>query len=365
MEATLEFYKQKYEDYSRVSLQLSEMEKQSTLQRSKIEELTAYNENLSAKVNIYKDKIEAEKTRNITLDIELTRKNNEIESLKKEKKRLEASMSEVEQNVHELNKEIEKYERELENNTRMRGSIGGAERSYSAKVTGQDFHEIIMNLEKENEYLKLKQQETPSSTTLDHGETEILKKENDILKNKCRQIEVENENLRKVVAKSEDIKYVEKITTDNETLKQEVQKVRKRATTAKIQAQMEIKALKESTEKPKSIEAIETKEPELKPEPKPEPEPEPEPVPELEPEQEVEEKEENQADVKVEETIFEKKMVDIEAIEKVEKLVKAEKEAYHKEVEKNTELKQSNERLQNQIEELTQVSSKSDFYFNN
>ena len=337
MEATMEFYKQKYEDYSRVSLQLGEMEKQSTMQRSKIEELTAYNENLSGKVNTYRDKIEAEKTRNITLDIELTRKNTEIDNLKNEKKRLEASISEIEQNVHELNKEIEKYEREHENNTRMLGGSIGGERSYNNKVSGQDFHEIIMNLEKENEYLKLKQQDGTQSITFDDGETEILKKENEILKNKCRQIEVDNENLRKVVAKSEDIKYVEKITNDNQTLKQEVEKVKKNAANAKIKAQMEIKALKESTEKPKSIERIEEKE--LEPEP--------------EPEQKVEEKQEiiNKADEKVE-----KRMVDIEAIEKVEKLVKAEKEAYNKEVEKTAELKQSNERLQNQIEELTQVN---------
>ena len=339
----MEFYRQKYDDYSRVYTQLGDMEKQSTTQRSKIEELSAYNENLTSKVNKYKEKIEAEKTKNITLDIELTRRTTEIENLKNEKKRLESSISELEQNMLELNKEIERFEREQENNVRMvRSSIGG-ERPFLNTTSGQDFHEIIMSLERENEYLRLKQQEGISSLVLDDGESEILKKENEILKNKCKQIEAENENLRKVVEKSEDIKYVDKITTDNQNLKQEVEKVKKNAVTARIKAELEIKALIEANEKPRSIERIPRSIERIE-----------EKIPvkvKEEKEEEVvvpEQKEDNQPKVQA-------KVDEAEVMERVEKLVKAEKEAYNKEVEKNTELKMSNERLQSQIEEITQV----------
>ena len=243
MEGTLEFYKQKFEDYSRIALQMSDMEKQSVNQRNKIEELSAYNENLSTKVNVYREKIEHEKTRNISLDVELTRRSTEISALKTEKKRLESLISELESKLQEQSKVIERHEREFENKRLFGGSIG-AER-YAGKASGQDFQEIIQTLEKENESLRLKQNEVLQPVLMEDGEAEILKKENEIIKAKCKEIEAENENLRKLIATSEDVKHVDRITNDNQVLKQEVEKVKKAADTAKIKAQNEINSLKE------------------------------------------------------------------------------------------------------------------------
>lgn len=243
MEGTLEFYKQKFEDYSRMALQMSDMEKQSVNQRNKIEELSAYNENLSTKVNVYREKIEHEKTRNISLDVELTRRSTEINSLKNERKRLENLISELESKLQDQSKVIERHEREFENKRLFGGSIG-AER-YAGKAGGHDFQEIIQTLEKENETLKLKQSEGLQPVMMEDGEAEILKKENEIIKAKCKEIESENENLRKMIATSEDVKYMDRITNDNQVLKQEVEKVKKAADTAKAKAQSEMNALKE------------------------------------------------------------------------------------------------------------------------
>lgn len=243
MEGTLEFYKQKYEDYTRIALQMSDMEKQSVTHRNKIEELSAYNENLSAKVNVYREKIEAEKTRNITLDVELTRRATEIDALKIEKKRIESLCNDLELQVKEQNKLIERHEKEFENR-RMFGSSLGVDR-FGGKSSGQDFQEIIMALEKENEALRLGKSEVVQAVVMEDGEAEIIKKENEIIKNKCKQIEAENENLRKVISSSEDVKYVERITNDNQELKKEVEKVKKAADSEKMKAQSEIKSLRE------------------------------------------------------------------------------------------------------------------------
>lgn len=227
----MEFYKQKYDEYLKATLQLGEMENQLITQRTKIEELNSVNENLTTKVNVYRDKIEAEKTRNIHLDLELTRKNAEIDHLKSEKKRVDALNADMNDMINEQSKEIERLERERENNAR----IGGFSHPGQSLLS----QEIIMNLEKDNEILRQKQGQP---VILEDGEAEIIKKENEILKTKCKEIEKDNETLRKVVSKSEDVKYVEKITTDNETLKQEVEKVKK----ARIKAENEVKALKEA-----------------------------------------------------------------------------------------------------------------------
>jgi len=247
----MDWYKKKYDDYSRLTLQLTEMEKAHIDQRNKIEELTTYNESLMTKINVYRDKIEAEKTKNISLEIEINKKTTALESLKGERKRLENLNNQLEQKLQDQTRLIEKQERENEN-TRLLGSNAAVDR-FLDKISGQDFQEIISALERENEALKSKQFD---KNFLEDGEIEILKKENEILKTKCKEIELDNENMKKLVAKSEDVKYIEKLTNDNSNLKQEAEKAKKAENAAKLKAQVEIKAILESQTKHKESENI-------------------------------------------------------------------------------------------------------------
>ena len=247
----MDWYKKKYDDYSRLTLQLTEMEKAHIDQRNKIEELTTYNESLMTKINVYRDKIEAEKTKNISLEIEINKKTTALESLKGERKRLENLNNQLEQKLQDQTRLIEKQERENEN-TRLLGSNAAVDR-FLDKISGQDFQEIISALERENETLKSKQFD---KNFLEDGEIEILKKENEILKTKCKEIELDNENMKKLVAKSEDVKYIEKLTNDNSNLKQEAEKAKKAENAAKLKAQVEIKAILESQTKHKESENI-------------------------------------------------------------------------------------------------------------
>jgi len=251
VEGTMDWYKKKYDDYSRLTLQLTEMEKAHIDQRNKIEELTTYNESLMTKINVYRDKIEAEKTKNISLEIEINKKTTALESLKGERKRLENLNNQLEQKLQDQTRLIEKQERENEN-TRLLGSNAAVDR-FLDKISGQDFQEIISALERENETLKSKQFD---KNFLEDGEIEILKKENEILKTKCKEIELDNENMKKLVAKSEDVKYIEKLTNDNSNLKQEAEKAKKAENAAKLKAQVEIKAILESQTKHKESENI-------------------------------------------------------------------------------------------------------------
>ena len=249
MEGTLEWYKQKYQEYSKLASQINEMETQLINQDNRNKEIMENNENLLNKMNFWKDKFSAESQRNINLDVELTKKVTDIEALKSEKRRLENVNNHLEQRLHEQEKTIEMLERECENMKFSSGANVAIDR-FLNKFSGQDFHEIITNLEEENRELRAKKSE-PQSLDLTNGEQEILKNENEVLRTKCKQVEVDNESLRKAVAKSEDIKYIEKLTHENQNLKQELEKTKKALDASKLKAQLEIKAILESQEKSK------------------------------------------------------------------------------------------------------------------
>jgi len=217
IETTAEFYKQKYEDYTRITGKVSELEGEIEAQKSKNEELQKTIESLNNKINMYKEKIEQEKTNNISLELELTKRNSEIESLKQEKKRLEISNSDLESRVEELNKLLEKLQREQEDksqNTQTENVLN--------QIAG-DFHELLANLEKENEILKNEKRDAEKLAS----EKEILDKENLLLKNKLKELESENQSLKEKVAASEDVKIVEKLNRENYRMKEEMEKLKK------------------------------------------------------------------------------------------------------------------------------------------
>ena len=208
IEATVEFYTQKYQDYTNLTRKVSEIEEELERNKEKIEELNKANESLQSKINTYKEKLETEKTNNISLDIELTKKKTEVETLKNEKKRLEAANSELEDKVHEQNRAIEKHQMEYEDAMRNYSNTNKA----MAQLAEQDF----------SAGLKSGAQD-PASATIE-GEREILQQENGILKNKCKEVQVENESLKRTKADDEKIK--EKLNNENNNLKEEIERLR-------------------------------------------------------------------------------------------------------------------------------------------
>jgi len=177
------------------------------------------NQALLGKIELYKEKIEAEKTKNISLDIDLTKKKAEIDLLKTEKKTLELANNELEGKVNDQNKLLDRIRLEHEN---AAYSHRNTERAMT-NMAGEDFRDLMRGLERENETLR-SAKKAGGSLVLDDAEKEILQKEIDILKKKCMEIETENQSLRDQVEKSQDVHNMERITRENQNLKQEVKR---------------------------------------------------------------------------------------------------------------------------------------------
>ncbi len=209
VEGTVDFYKEKYEEYSRLTIRMTEVEEELERHKKRVEELTKTNEVTQTKMNTFKEKLEAEKTANISLDIELTKKNTEINALKNEKKKLEATNTELETKIHDQNRIIEKQIREREDSVRH---YAGTE-----KVMNE-----LAGFEGEDEAAE--KNEHHATAAISEGEKEILQSENAILKAKCKEIQIENEKLK--VTRNSDTEALEKLIHENNTLKEEVDKLR-------------------------------------------------------------------------------------------------------------------------------------------
>lgn len=196
---------------------INEVQEEAEKYRKKIDELTKANEAIQGKMNTYKEKLEAEKTTNISLDIELTKKKTEIEALKSEKKRLEATNNDLENKVHDQNKAIEKHIREREERSNY---FGSTERTISQF---QDFQQ-----DDSEQYLG----HEGKAAAIREGEKEILEQENTILKAKCKEIQIENEELKQ--SKNSDSKAVEALSNENNALRQEIENLKNKTSKTSI-----------------------------------------------------------------------------------------------------------------------------------
>lgn len=227
LEGMVQKFRQKYEDAAKLSNQVSDLEIQIDELKIKLEETDQINQGLKGKIEVYKESIETEKTKNISLDVDLTKKKAEIDLLKNEKRTLEIMNSELEGKVHDQNKLLEKLYKEHEETARHHKSTGRA----FDKMEGQDFHELMRCLEKENETLRSTRKS--SSTVVDNGEKEILEKEIELLKKKLIEVETENEGLRGQIAKSIEVLTMERLNKENQNLREEVEKHKRNVSVAK------------------------------------------------------------------------------------------------------------------------------------
>lgn len=218
----MDFYQQKYDDYTKLNVRVSDLDVQVEELKTELDEVREVNKGLLNKIEVYKEKLEAEKTKNISMDIDATKKKAEIDSLKSEKKRLEFINNELEGKINDLNKFLERVQREQQDSARHHRSTDRA----LNQMTGQDFTELIRGLERENEALRSGKK--GSISMIEDGEKEILEKENEILKAKCIEIQTENEAMKDQVAKSRDIQVMERLLRENANLKEEVDKLKKK-----------------------------------------------------------------------------------------------------------------------------------------
>ena len=242
LEGTTQLYKQKCEDFSKLTTKVSDLEVQIEDLKNSLDDTNEENKALLSKISVYKEKIEAEKTKNITLDIELSKKKAEIEAMKNERKRLEITNSELEGKLNEQNKFFEKLQREQEYNTQHHRST---ERAMNNMV-GQDFQELMRGIEGQSETSRSLRNSNNSTAARD-GEKEILEKENEILKAKCRETEFENQSLKERINRSEEIKLMDRLTRENQSLREDLEKSKKRklsTNTEDSQLHNEIKNLK-------------------------------------------------------------------------------------------------------------------------
>jgi chromosome segregation ATPase len=212
LEVTLEFYKQKYEDCQRLTEKCTELETQQELTQTKIAELEDENEAFKTKVKKYQDQFTAEKDKNINLDLTITKRDAEIEALKNDKKRLEVSFTESETRINDMTRQLEALRHEREDTARIHVSTERA----MAQIA-------------QSGYDNLKPKGMQSQQMVEaESDKEFLEKEIEILKAKCKDLQKDNEllKIRNDKLEAETPKLVEKVTKENEGLKEEVVRIK-------------------------------------------------------------------------------------------------------------------------------------------
>lgn len=219
LESALETYRQRMEDNFAASSKIDELRIDLEKKNEKIRDLEGVKESLNAKMDKYKAQIAEEKNKNINLEIDLTRKVTEIENMKNEKRRTELTIADLEAQLHDAQQQIEQLNLEKEELSKLptNGALTGFIND------GSDFYQITAKLEKE---LEDHRKEHGNKPGVDEVELEILQKENEVLKAKCKEIQVENEELKLKVKSSESVLKMEKLLLENETLREDLKKLK-------------------------------------------------------------------------------------------------------------------------------------------
>lgn len=169
---------------------------------------------LNAKISKYKEKISIEKNKAINLEIDISKKGIELESLRTEKVELENKLVKLEIELNDKNAQLEKLNLELhlkdlqKNETVSLGNelsdlimnmeaqhnLMKIERRGSLKTTQQDQPEIMM--------LSIEKKERKGSENfnvqkeLNEEQIELLERENSLLIEKLKELQKENERSR-------------------------------------------------------------------------------------------------------------------------------------------------------------------------
>jgi len=236
LEVTLDFYKQKYEDCGMLTEKCTELESQNENIQNRMQETEKEIESLRTKSKKYMDQYTAEKDRNINLELTITKKDAELESLRNERKRLETNLNELEVKLHEQHKQLEVFKHESEDSARKNHQ--STERAMK-QIANQSYDESIPN----DSFMK--KSRNTNVTPEDEVDIEMLKKEIELLRQKCHDLQKENETLKlnKESNQNDVQKQYEKATKENESLKDDINRLRSNDTTNKEMSNAERKKL--------------------------------------------------------------------------------------------------------------------------
>lgn len=196
METSLEFYKSKYEEFSNVMEKAKEREQLINSNKMKIEELESKISQQATKILKYKERVSKVKEKYIDLELEVSKKNTEIDLLKLQNSDLSQTIMKLEVSLNEKTKIL-------------------------FDVKNADSHENIPQINLKSDLLDTMKEENfqnlenpikrdldiskPNKSEQDEksDDMEIIKKENQLLMEKCKKLYIENENNKAYISKVE------------------------------------------------------------------------------------------------------------------------------------------------------------------
>lgn len=189
MEASLEFYKSKYEEYGKVLEKNKEYERILKTNKSQFDEIKENNSKLTKKNFKYKEKISKFKEKQIDLELEISKKHTEIDILNVQKEELLKNISKCELNLSEKNKILmDMNEKKLCPEIRDIIEQNNLKSDLTDLINLDNF-ENFEEGKKQKEQIKIEEEDKKD-------DIDIVKKENTLLLEKCKDLLQENEKYK-------------------------------------------------------------------------------------------------------------------------------------------------------------------------
>ena len=192
IEKSLDYYKSKYEEFSKLSEKKLELEKVIQTQKTKLEDYEQIHLKQNKKNQKFKDRLSALKVKCIDIELEISKKNTENDVLKLEKNDLMKTIAKMEISINDKSQILNKINEksiDLNNADSLKNDL-----SEYLNLNGQLL--VLDGNKKEVEVNEAKQMNYEE-------EIEYLKGENDILLQKCKALNNENELNRNLINKIE------------------------------------------------------------------------------------------------------------------------------------------------------------------
>lgn len=173
-----------------------------------------------AKLEKYKTQIAEEKNNSLNLELDISRRNAEIDILKSEKVKLEKLLIEQEARLSDADQSVQQYSIQAEE---VKGAYiqGQGESNKTETKKGIDVAEVFSSIEKALEQYR---EEVDPNLTEEEARIELLEKENQLLKGKFKEILTQGEAFKGPLD-PESSQIVEKLTLENERTKAELARV--------------------------------------------------------------------------------------------------------------------------------------------
>lgn len=195
METSLEFYKSKYEEFSNLMERAKEKEQLINSNKIKIDELENKISQQASKIVKYKDRVSKLKEKYIDLELEVSKKNTEIDLLKLQNSDLSQTIMKLENSLNEKNRIL--FEKNPESNENI------PQINLKSDLLDTMKEENFQNLENPIKRDLEISNKNKSEQDEKNDDMEIIKKENQLLMEKCKKLYIENENNKAYISKVE------------------------------------------------------------------------------------------------------------------------------------------------------------------